>query len=191
MLTQKNSSMKNHLFIFFLVLMYSCTDNGQRQNHDKEISAEGNKFNGYYVNDKKSGEYIRYEKGRVVQRDYYVDDSICLSIFYSKDSEKPMYAQFFEHNEIDRQIVFNSKEFNNYFFSLQKGDILDEEKGKKMFQYYCTSCHSSASRDASLKKVKDGTRQLYDLINSESHPISFQRMDSIELHYLLSYIKSW
>ncbi|HEY0609033.1 MAG TPA: hypothetical protein VGD35_05240 [Chitinophaga sp.] len=173
--------MKSHFCIFFLILIYACTNSVQRRDKFNRSDADG----------RKNGEYTRYENGKVIQRDYYLDDTICLSIYYSKDNESAIYAQVFEHNDIERQIVFNSREFNNYFFSLQEKEVSDQEKGKKMFRYYCISCHSGGSRDVSLKKVKDDTTQLYALINSASHPISFKKMDSIELHYLRSYILSF
>lgn len=181
--------MKYRPYIFLLTLI-TCSCYNSRKN---QCLKEGkyptvDSFNGYNVNHKKSGEYIQYNRGTVKQRDYYLDDSIALSIYYSKG--KPLYVQVFENNDIDRQIVFNVKEFNNHFFGLQDNDISDENKGKKLFQYYCLSCHASrSSSNASLEKVKGGTKQLNDLINGLSHPVSFEKMDSTELRCLLSYIK--
>lgn len=157
----------------------------------KQASRSGNiesHYSGGFLNSKKNGEWIEVKGDKVIRRDFYKEDSLSLSIIYSKEVDSALYFQCFDGNGGSTQVVFNYHRYNKEVFYLEDSSISNIRKGQNLFSYYCRSCHMQQARDPYIKKMLESEDQISTLINSSSHPVKFEYMGEIEMKLITDFL---
>jgi hypothetical protein len=178
----------NIFYLCIIAIFYFACSSTNNKNYSEDSKTSEKTYIGKCVDDKKSGEWIETEKNIILKRDYYLLDTIILSMSYTKDGKNVLYCQYFVHGFPVRQVVFDQKLFKEEIFSLSSKNESDQRKGLKLYSYYCKSCHSSISKDVYLQKFNKGADDLFNRINSLNHPTKFYELDSLELKFLRKYI---
>lgn len=184
----KASSLLVSITFVCLALFMSC-NNTVHSPVAESFNKEDSVYKGAYIQKQKNGEWITLVRGKVVKRDFFIKDTILLSIEYDSTGEKALYCQYFDHGEVSRQLVFDVRLFNEYFFNLSDSLTSEKQKGFKIYSYYCKGCHSNVSKDKYLEAFRVGAMPLDSILKSNQHPTRFNGFDTTEFYYLTKFLR--